>query len=580
MPSLRWTIRATLTRLNQRNAKMWNTARARSAKAKSIPVAFAHYPEPRSIGSFDTGQNLKDGQFFFAGNLVQAPAASIWSITPPTERFMLEVQGFGWLDDLAAVGDKKARMLAQEWALDWIDHFGNGTNWTPALAGQRILRICANAKFLFQGLDEDQAKYLFKSIAKQLTYLEKNWRKEHRGQPRIKALTGLIFAGVSFMDRDKSTATANKGIGAECAYTIGEAGEIPSRNPEELMEIFTLLTWAARTLEDAEITPDPRLTSAMEQIAPTLRNLRLGDGTLTRFHGGGRGREGRLDQVLSDSRIRGNRAGQLSMGYDRLTSSRITLLVDCASAPKHAASEHGHASTLAFEMSSGRIPIIINCGAGQKFGPEWERVCRETGAHNAVAVNGISSSKIADSGFVSDTFGKRLLQTPTTVTRTRNSDLQGNWLLASHDGYAREFGLIHQRRLFLSPDGTEFRGQDNLAEKSNEKTQIVARHTTKDVSFNAHFHLHPDVGVQIADNKKSVALKLSNGEVWMFQQNGGTLALEESVYLDQWHLNPRATKQIVVTGEIVEYVGQITWIFKRIKDGERFASPERITRPE
>jgi len=70
------------------------------------------------------------------------------------------------------------------------------------------------------------------------------------------------------------------------------------------MEVFVLLVWAARVLEEADKKPDPRHLAAMERIAPTLRTLRLGDGSLARFHGGGRGIEGQLDQALAESGIR------------------------------------------------------------------------------------------------------------------------------------------------------------------------------------------------------------------------------------------------------------------------------------
>ena len=33
---------------------------------------------------------------------------------------------------------------------------------------------------------------------------------------------------------------------------------------------------------------------------------------------------------------------------------------------------------------------------------------------------------------------------------------------ASHDGYVRRFGLVHERRLTLSPDGAALSGEDRL----------------------------------------------------------------------------------------------------------------------
>lgn len=569
-----WKLRASLTRLDRANSAMWNRMRARRAKAKNTPAQFDHFPEPRTIGAFEVGQQLIEGQFYFAGDLIEVSSKSIWSIASPTPDFTAEMHGFLWLDDLAAVGDAESRHLAQAWTMDWITRYnaGKGDGWTPAMTGSRILRICAHARFLFLGLEKPHALNVLRSLSRQLNYLDKTWRQEPAGQPRLEALAGLVFAGVSFKGREKSLKSANKAIGLECANHIGENGGIPTRNPEELMEIFTLLTWVYRTLEDADVKPDERLVEALERIAPTLRGLRLGDGNLTRFHGGGRGREGQLDQVLSDSRIRTSRIGELAMGYDRLTAARITLLVDCAAPPALPVSHHAHASTLAFEMSSGRHPIVVNCGAGQKFSAVWERKCRATASHNTVTIEKLSSSRIAPVGAVSKTFGERLLDTPTNVTRNRKADQQGNWLVATHDGYTDDYGLIHQRRIYLSPDGREFRGQDSLkatsdAERKTFKNAIAAV-PSLGVSYAAHFHLHPDVKTKLSEDGKSVALQLPNKEVWVFRHEGGLLTLESSVFLDQWRHKPRATKQIVVSSRVLDYSDRITWIFKRVKDKE------------
>ncbi len=569
-----WKLRASLTRLDRVNSAMWNRMRARRAKAKGIPTKFDHFPEPRTIGAFEVGQQLTQGQFYFAGDLIEASTKSIWSITPPTPDFTAEMHGFLWLDDLAAVGDAESRHLAQAWTMDWIARYGagKGDGWTPAITGKRILRICVHARFLFLNLKKTHALDILRSLARQLNYLDKTWRQEPAGIPRLEALAGLIFAGVSFEGRGKSLKSANKAIGNECDRHIDENGAIPNRNPEELMEIFTLLTWVYRTLEDVNIEPDKRLVNALERIAPTLRGLRLGDGNLTRFHGGGRGREGQLDQVLSDSRVRKSRIGELAMGYDRLTAARITLLVDCAAPPALPVSHHAHASTLAFEMSSGRHPIVVNCGAGQKFSAVWERKCRATASHNTVTIEKTSSSRIAPAGLVSRTFGERLLNTPANVTRSRKADQQGNWLVATHDGYSPAYGLIHQRRLYLSPDGREFRGQDSLTATSEKDRKAfknaISAVPSLGVSYAAHFHLHPDVKTKLSDDAKSVALQLPNKEVWVFRHEGGLLTLESSVFLDQWRHKPRATKQIVVSSRVLDYSDRITWIFKRVKDSE------------
>ena len=56
------------------------------------------------------------------------------------------------------------------------------------------------------------------------------------------------------------------------------------------------------------------------------------------------------------------------------------------------------------------------------------------------------------------------------------------------------------------------------------------------------------------------------GEVWMFRAGGGLLAVEDSVYFDRAAAAPLPAKQVVVRGEVVEYLGQITWSFGRVAE--------------
>ena len=104
----------------------------------------------------------------------------------------------------------------------------------------------------------------------------------------FEALTGMIYAGLSLEGMEEHVDPAVRALARDCAAEIDEMGGLPTRNPEELLEVFTLLTWAALSLGEAGKTPPIEVLDAIIRIAPTLRALRHSDGGLARFHGGGR----------------------------------------------------------------------------------------------------------------------------------------------------------------------------------------------------------------------------------------------------------------------------------------------------
>ena len=45
--------------------------------------------------------------------------------------------------------------------------------------------------------------------------------------------------------------------------------------------------------------------------------------------------------------------------------------------------------------------------------------------------------------------------------------------VASHDGYNKRYGVIHERELEFFPENNKFIGQDKLLKKKNFKVQIL-----------------------------------------------------------------------------------------------------------
>ncbi|MFN6951259.1 MAG: heparinase II/III family protein, partial [Albidovulum sp.] len=352
---------------------------------------------------------------------------------------------------------------------------------------------------------------------------------------------------------------------------IDAEGGIPTRNPEELLEVFTLLTWAATALSDAGRSPQPAHLDAIDRIAPTLRALRHADGGLARFHGGGRGLEGRLDQALAAAGGRALTAHGLAMGYARLAAGRTTIIVDAAPPPKGHASANAHASTLAMELTSGRRPVVVNCGSGASFGPDWRRAGRATPSHSTLCIDGFSSSRLGAGGVLPSTARGEFTDTPDQVWAQLEDDAAGLRLLAGHNGYIATHGLTHVRQLMLSIDGRALAGEDTLgamtvADRRRFET-IMERTKQQGVAFSLRFHLHPDVDCALDLGGTAVSLALKSGEIWIFRHDGvADLTLEPSVYLESGRLKPRATKQIVLSSRVVDYACQLGWTLAKAQD--------------
>ncbi|PRY24317.1 putative heparinase superfamily protein [Aliiruegeria haliotis] len=557
----------------EQRTRFLNRVAARRAARARPATAFLSQPEPRTIGTFSKGRQLLAGNFLFAGFLVEAPDSSPWDIRMPAPRFEEDLHGFRWLDDLAAVGDLPSRRAAQSWTWDWIARYGRGrgAGWTPDLTGRRVIRWINHAIFLLRGQDADASRAFFAALGAQTIFLSRRWHVAASGLPRFEALTGLIYAGLSLAGQETHVAPAVKALCKECNALIDKSGGLPTRNPEELLEVFTLLIWTAQALIDSGRHPDAPLEAAIVRMAPTLRALRHSDGSLARFHGGGRGMEGRLDHALAASGIRPEPHEGLAMGFARMAAGRTTVLVDAAAPPTGEASVNAHASTLAFELTSGRRPIVVNCGPGATFGETWRRAGRATPSHSTLGVDGLSSSRLGVVGLGRGRRGEILHDLPSEVRAQFSANAHLVHLLAGHDGYVATHGLTHVRQLGLARDGRALEGEDTLgalneADRARFERQLTATQL-QGVSFTIRFHLHPDVDATLDMGGYAVSLGLKSGEIWVFRHEGSSrLSLEPSVYLEAGRLKPRATKQIVISGRVVDAACQINWTFAKAQD--------------
>ncbi len=548
-----------------------NRLYARLSQRRKPVSGFVGQPEPRTVGAFARGRQLAAGNLLFAGFLVEAPDTGLWEVQAPSAAFDDERHGFAWLDDLAAVGDAAAREKAQRWVWGWIETHGNGhgPGWVPDLTGRRLIRWVNHALFLLRGVDETHSRLFFRSLAQQTWFLSKRWPAATPGLARFEALAGLVQAGLALEGMEQIADPAVRALARECDARIDAQGGLPTRNPEELLEVFTLLTWTSAALSELGRGTPAAQMGAIKRIAPTLRNLRHADGALARFHGGGRGVEGRLEQALAHSGVKPRPGKGLTMGYARLSAARTSVIVDAAPPPQGAASYNAHASTLAFELTSGRRPLIVNCGSGATFGLEWRRAGRATPSHSTLCLDGYSSARLAPA--VKGTANEALVDGPREVPVEFEDGFEGTRVVAGHDGYARVFGLTHARTFELRFDGRELNCEDILLTSGDKAKRqfdraLEASHL-KGVAFDIRFHLHPDVDAALDLGGTAVSMALKSGEIWVFRHDGtGKLAIEPSVYLEKGRLKPRATKQIVLSGRAIGYATRIRWTLSKAQD--------------
>lgn len=459
--------------------------------------------------------------------------------------------GFDWLRDLRAVGTPEARQAARALVSGWIDRFGREgrRGWRPRVTANRTVNILCSYHYLRAGSDAQFLRALDETLNRCLKTLERSVRRMPRTADRFHVLSAMAFGGVCLSGRTRYLERIVPTLEAEIEFQIAPDGGHRERNPERHVEVLADLVDFREALAIGRFAPPDFLQSAIERMAPMARFFRHGDGHLALFNGGNEGDPETLDRILETADAEDNPAPSAPhAGFERLQRGETMIIADAGMPPPQGFDRAAHAGTLSFELSVGEQRIVVNCGGYDGPDPAWRSAMRATAAHSALVVDDTNVAEVLDGGGI----GQRIRE----VICRRDAQNKAEYVDAVHDGYMARFGISHRRRLTLSPDGHQLRGEDSLIG------------STAPYGFFIRFHLHPSVEAIFGGNSPldlpSVQLHLPDGQRWVFQTGGGHLGLEDSVYMGKPG-RPMATKQIVVGSETRQGEGrEIGWSFERI----------------
>ena len=535
------------------------------------PTALAATPPDPWPGDAGLGAEIVQGAFNFMGRRVVDPRP-LWAPAGVEPGWLAELHGFAWLRDLRAAGGDSARRAARELVGAWLDEHGrwSALAWDPLIGGRRLANWLGCYEFFAASATIDYRHRLFRSMARQAQHLQRVLPAGLAGADLIAALKGLILAGVCLPGgeawRRRGLAILERELPRQVLPDGGHAERSPARHLAVLRDLIDLraalhkaeaLSGGAQSGSRGGQTHDGQagalvaLHAVIERMAPALRMFQHGDGGLALFNGANEDEGWRVDMVLQ--RAGGARRPLTEApesGFQRLRAGRTLVLIDSGAPPPPGLDTQAHAGTLGLEVSIGRERLFVSCGA-RPGDPAWLRAQRATAAHSTLVLDDTNSSALLDPAGL----GRRA-----RVTRCRREDSEDEtWLEVVHDGYVHGFGLIHRRRLYLSADGTDLRGEDRLE---------PSRRGARGAAFAVRFHLHPDAQVSLAQGGGAALLRLPKGGGWQLHATGATLALEPSIYLGRCG-EIRRSQQVVLSGRCEPQGTRVKWALKRIERKRR-----------
>ena len=420
------------------------------------------------------------------------------------------LNSFFWLFSLDLRSSKKD---IQNIILQWIEknYEYDSKSWEVDLVAKRIIAWLSNSRLTYEDSGDNYKKKFNNIIKKQINHLISEIKASELVDDKMIGCSAIILTGLSYQDKDSYLDEGLNLLKKLVKISLDSDGFPKSRNIRQLnfyLKYFVLIReWLKESQSEIPEFINENIFYLGQAYAFTSQNIKCN----LLFNGNHENNNPDLDTYLKrfgyNFKSQGNELG----GYAILNNKKVCLAMDVGPTPDKKFSSNYQAGSLSFEIISGKKKLICNSGYFQNFKYQLNKISKSSVTHNTLILDDRSSCKFTKESKVFEHL--RVIK--------KNVVFEKNYwkINAAHDGYLKQYGVIHDREIEFYPEQMKFIGHDKIISKNNFKS----------LKFEIRFHLEPNVKVMKTLNGKSILIDL-DGEGWRFNSNHNTISVENGLY--------------------------------------------------
>ena len=469
---------------------------------------------------------------------------SVWVNNNLDKKDHRNLHSFFWLFGLDLKSSKK---ITRSVILNWIEENYNYSkkNWEIDILSKRIIAWISNTKLTYEDSDEVYKNKFNTIIQKQINHLINEIEKSKLIDDKMIGCAAIILTGLSFKEKEKYLDFGFSLLKKIINFSFDSQGFPKSRNIRQLnfyLKYFVLIReWLKESQSEIPVYLDEIIFYLGKSYSILCQEMKKS----ILFNGNHETDNKDFDQYLSNHRYKFKNNSFETGGYIILKNNKISLIMDIGSSPEKKFSKDYQCGALSFEIISNNKKLICNSGYFQKIKHKLNDISKSTANHSALIIDNHSSCKINKSKMEIENELKIL---------NKNFVIEKNYwsISASHDGYNKRYGVIHERQIEFFPENNKFVGQDKLLKKKNFKSS----------TFEIRFHLEPNVKIMKTQDGKSILIDIAN-EGWKFTAQGYTIDIETGLYFGK--KNSFTENQNLFISGITQMEDQIIkWEFEKI----------------
>ena len=438
----------------------------------------------------------------------------IWENQDLNKKDSKNLNSFFWLFSLDLKSSKKD---IQTILLQWIkkNNRYSSKNWEIDIIAKRIIAWISNSKLTYEDSDEAYKKKFNNLIKKQINHLINEIERDKWVDNKMIGCAAIILTGLSYQNKSNYLHFGLNLLKKIIKFSFDNNGFPKSRNIRQLnfyLKYFILIReWLKESQNEIPDYLDENIFYMGQAYAFIWQNNKKD----FLFNGNHESNDIEFDHYLKKLGYSFKNQNNEVGGYAILSNKNITLIKDIGASPEKKFSSNYQAGSLSFEILSNGKKLICNSGYFHNFDHKLNKLSKSTATHSSLILDDTSSCRFTkESGSYSEiSKGLKILK--------KNIVFEKNYwkINASHDGYLKEYGIIHDREVEFYPEQMKFIGHD----------KIISKKKIGKIKFEVRFHLEPNIKVMKTQDSKSILIDL-NGEGWKFNSNGNDIDIDNGLY--------------------------------------------------
>ena len=439
---------------------------------------------------------------------------SIWSDININQKDYKKLHSFFWLFSLDLKSSKK---ITQTIILNWIDtnHNYNPKSWELNTLSKRVIAWISNSKLTYEDSDQKFKNKFNDNIKKQVNHLKNEIDRSVWIDDKMIGCAAIILTGLSYKDKEKYLDYGLVLLKKIINFSFDSEGFPKSRNFRQLIFYLKYFILIREWLKESQNEIPEYLNEIIFNLGQAYNFSWQNTNQSFLFNGNHLVDNSNFDKYLKLHGYKFKNENNECGGYIILKNKNILLTTDIGPAPEKKFSNNYQSGTLSFEIYFKGKKLISNSGYFQNYKHQLNSISRSTASHSTLTIDNRSSTKLkknADGTLIIDKAAK-------IIKKNIVSEKDYFSIMGSHDGYLKEYGIIHERQIEFLAKSNKFIGKDRLIRKKNFKR----------TNFEIRFHFEPETKITKTQEGKIILIELVNSG-WRFFCKDHPIDVETGLY--------------------------------------------------